>query len=258
MYNLDINFLKDRLLTDELAKGTLTKRPQELARDRIPVYIGGGILAALPLIALGLLILNNQQKGEIATEIQQIDSEIAQLQAQNAQVTELRQQVELARANRQALVSVFNQIKPMSAILRDISDQTPPGIQIESIVQTETPLETAPSALPQVTLSITGLARSFNEVNDFLLILQQSDFLDRAKTNIEASQKIANPNEVSFGDAEKPTNIEVTLPEVVRFTITTEVNEEPASNLITQLTQTGASGLVTRINTLKEKGAIDP
>ncbi len=254
MYDLDINFLKDRALQGEIAKGTLSKKTQGEEESKVPLYIGGAVLAALPLIALGLLFVTNQQKEKITAEISQIDAEIKTLEAQNAQLSDLQTQLTQARENRQALVSVFNQIKPISVILQDISDQAPEGIQINTI---QTSQEQTTSGIPPVTITINGIATSFNKVNDFLLTLQRSDFLNRAKTSIVFTQQINNPNPVENLDEQNQNNVNIELPPVVQFSIETQINNVPASELLTQLNQKGAVGLVTRINTLKEKGAID-
>lgn len=254
MYDLDINFLKDRALQAEIAKGTLSKKTLGGEESKVPLYAGGAVLLALPLLALGFLFVTNQQKEEIATEIRRIDGEIEQLQAQNSQLAGLETQLTQARENRQALVSVFNQIKPISVILQDISDQAPEGIQINTI-QTTPGLTT--SGIPPVVIRITGIASSFNKVNDFLLTLQRSDFLDRNNTNIIATQEIANPTPIENLDGENQANLNIELPPVVQFTIESQINDIPASELLTQLDRKGARGLVTRINTLKEKGAID-
>jgi len=257
MYNLDINFLEDRTTQEEIAKGTLSKKTTGGNESKIPLYIGGAVLAALPLIALSLLFLTNKQKSEITAEISKIDSEIAQLQAQNTQLTDLQTQLTSTKESRQALVSVFNQIKPVSVVLQDISDQAPIGIQINSIKQTAAS-ELSPAGIPRVNITISGIARSYNEVNDFVLTLQRSDFLSKGRTRIVSTQETGNPNTIENLDGEKQNNVTVELPKVVQFVIETQLNDVPASELLPQLTNKGATGLVTRINTLKEKGAIEP
>lgn len=258
MYNLDINFLRDR----QPDPGTITNPgvsiPPEISQSKIPLYVG--LVAGVGAVALGLggLFLANQQKATITEEIQALDAEIAQLESDNAQLTQLQAQLDQTRENRQALVSVFNQIKPVSAILQDISDQVPSGIQINSVTQEEIePDPQAPNSVPPIKLRINGIARSFTEVNDFLLILQTSEFLNANQTNIISAQRINNPTELTFVNGE-PGNIDIELPEVIQFNIETMVTDVPASEMLQLLQDKGATGLVTRINTLKEKGAIEP
>lgn len=258
MYNLDINFLEDRTTQEEIAKGTLSKKSVGGNESKVPLYIGGAVLAALPLIALSLLFVTNKQKNEITAEIGKIDAEIAQLTAQNKQLTDLQTQLTSTKESRQALVSVFNQIKPVSVVLQDISDQAPIGIQIDSIKQTTAAEEPSSSEIPLVNITISGIARSYNEVNDFLLTLQRSDFLNKGRTRIVSTQETDNPNTIENLDGANQENVTVELPRVVQFVIETQLNDVPASELLPQLTNKGATGLVTRINTLKEKGAIDP
>jgi len=258
MYNLDINFLEDRTAQEEIAKGTLSKKTAGGNESKVPLYIGGALLAVLPLIALSLLFLTNKQKNDITAEISKIDSEITQLQVQNTQLTELQTQLTSTKESRQALVSVFNQIKPVSVVLQDISDQAPIGIQVNSIKQTTAADDLSPSGIPLVNITINGIARSYNEVNDFVLTLQRSDFLNKGRTKIISTQEIGNTNTIENPDAQNQNNVTIELPKVVQFVIETQLNDVPASELLPQLTNKGATGLVTRINTLKEKGAIEP
>jgi type IV pilus assembly protein PilN len=53
-------------------------------------------------------------------------------------------------------------------------------------------------------------------------------------------------------------NINVTFPQVVQFVITAQLSDTPATQQLPNLTRNGAIGVVTRINTLKSQGAIQP
>jgi type IV pilus assembly protein PilN len=53
-----------------------------------------------------------------------------------------------------------------------------------------------------------------------------------------------------------PKNKVVTLPKVVSYLIVAEINNTPASQLTAALKQTGAVGLISRLQTLEQKGAI--
>jgi type IV pilus assembly protein PilN len=53
-------------------------------------------------------------------------------------------------------------------------------------------------------------------------------------------------------------NINVTFPQAVQFVITAQLSDTPATQQLLNLTRNGALGVVTRINTLKRQGAIQP
>ena len=273
MYSLDVNFLKDRKVEED-AKKTLATQASEFSLGKnLPMLIGLGVLVLLPAATGSLLWLINAQTASTQARIEELDAQIAQLGAQNQQIQELEKQVNAINEETQALVSVFTQIKPWSALLQDVRDRVPTGVQIESIKQeAATPEGTIP-------LTIVGVARSYDDVNDLVLSLQQSNFLKAQKTVLtsaeitdppiqdldeearqELSQKIkqgqisvvpTNTNLVALKDA-------FIFPKVVRYQVKTELGDIPASKLTGELTRKGAVGLVTRLRTLEQKGAIQP
>jgi type IV pilus assembly protein PilN len=105
------------------------------------------------------------------------------------------------------------------------------------------------------------LAKSFNDVNDFILVLQKSSFLDPKATRLVASELQAQASTLAniqlknappqVGNQELPK-----LPRQVEFTIQTAFNDIPASDLLQELEKKTAVGLVTRIEALQRKGVI--
>jgi type IV pilus assembly protein PilN len=164
-----------------------------------------------------------------------------------------------------ALATIFNQIKPWSAMLQDLSDRVPPTLQITKIEQTggaaappggQPPANSQPpanNAAPQEApppaavngLKLTGNAVSFDNVNDFILTLRKSPFLVSEKTKLQTSERESTGNNAE-GIA------------LVKHEVETEINAVPASDLLQALSTTGAQGLVARINLLKQKGVIQP
>lgn len=256
MYSLDVNFLKDRHLNDS-AKGTAAgKVPTAInLRKQTPLFIGAGVGAGL-LALTGLLgLLVGWQTTETQTKIQQLDAELGQLQAQSKKLEDLRAQLTAVEGENQALVTVFNQIRPWSAILQEIRLQTPPSVQLTSVQQLEVPA--APDQgqpNPTTQLKISGFASSYEAVNDYLLTLQASPFLQGKKTAIESAALADLPVQV----ANDYKNISVTFPQAVQFVVTTQLSDTPASQQLPNLARNGAIGVVTRINTLKRQGAIQP
>jgi type IV pilus assembly protein PilN len=277
MYSLDVNFLKDRQLDQDAKKTTLVKTPTLALGKNWPVLAGLGVMVVLPAATASLLWVLNLQTAKTQENIQALEAQIGQLNAQNQRIQEIEKQVTAINDETQALVSVFNQIKPWSAILQDIRDRVPAGVQIQSIKQEGTSKQEEKT----IQLTLTGLARSYNDVNDLVISLQQSDFLSAQKTAIASAELVDLPiqelNEeqrqallqrVQKGEFPGiPKNspiLETSLkdiydfPKVVKYTIKTELGDIPASKLTRELARKGAIGLVTRIRTLEQKGAIQP
>lgn len=259
MYDININFLKDRKL-DAQSGATVVKKKETPLSEKLPMLIGGGVaLALLGLVGGGLWFLNNQ-KAQTSKSIAELDAEIQRLQGQNAQINQIQKDIDNINQEIAILTSVFDQIKPWSAMLAEIGAVTPPNVQIQSIVQDE-----------GKQLTITGTADSYENVNDFLLSLKNSRFLNSETTRLNSSSWVENPSTVTSSQEAKPQNnngnqaendqasankVEVKLPQVVSFNIITTINNEPSQELVNLLNQRGAIGLVSRINTLRRKGAL--
>ncbi|MDJ0730038.1 MAG: PilN domain-containing protein [Crocosphaera sp.] len=242
MYSLDINFLKDRHL-DTSAKTTLVPQSRGPSlKEQIPLLIGGAVMVLLPAITASALLLFNQLSSSTEQRIQQLESQLGQLNAQNKNIEEINAQVEQNDQQIQSLVTVFNQIRPWSAILKELEAQIPANVQVGSIVQTETEV------------TIGGYALSYNDLNDFLLTLQSSPLLDADKTVI----KTASLEDFPVETPNTPENLEVEFPQGVKYSITTAISDRPSSELLQEFARSGAVGLVNRIRTLENKGVLKP
>jgi type IV pilus assembly protein PilN len=111
-------------------------------------------------------------------------------------------------------------------------------------------------------LVISGTARSFDDVNYFLLTLQRSPFFRSEDTQIVQAQLISNSTKLEVPEVKSKSaataKVTYQLPKVVGYTIQTSLNDIPASELLRELDRKGAVGLVTRIRTLQEKGVNQP
>jgi type IV pilus assembly protein PilN len=273
MYSLDINFLNDRVERPSdmgpAATGVVQDNP-------VPLYVGVAVGVFLPVLALGLWFFLNAQNAELKREEAELDSQLAALQAQLSEVETINSQIARIEAQNRALATVFDRIKPWSAILQDIRDRVPTGVQIDSIQQTrlqqaaappppspspspggEAPVPApAPPPPPTEVIQVTGIARTFNDVNDFLLTLQRSPFLNAEETKIVGAQLVDNPLRVELSGEEQNTQVDAELPQVVQFTIATTLTNLPASQLLQDLERTLSVGLPARIEALREKGVI--
>lgn len=256
MHNIDINFLKDRKLDTVSGTTAFKKKKATPIGERLPIYIGGGVAVAFIAAVGGSLLFLNSQKTSTNSTIAQLDAEIQRLQGQNAQIKQIETEIEGINREIGILVSVFNEIKPWSSMLAEISTVTPPNVQIQGITQAD-----------NKTLTINGFAKSYDNVNDFLLTLKNSAFLNPEATNLTTTSIGPNPGTVATNraqilgqettDSEKANDgLEITLPPVVLYTITTEINDKPAEELLNQLSRRGAIGLVSRLTNLQRKGAL--
>jgi type IV pilus assembly protein PilN len=256
MYSLDVNFLKDRHLTEGGKAASSPKMARGIdLRKQAPLFIGLGVGAAL-LGLTGLLgLLVNWQMTETQTQLQALDAELGQLKSQSQKLEEMRGKLGAIDKENQALVGVFNQIRPWSAVFQEIRQQTPPTVLVQSIQQTDLPADPAiGEPLPRTQLKITGFANNYESVNHYLLTLQDSPFLKAKKTSIETAALADLPLQL-VNDNE---NISVSFPKVVQYSIITELNDKPASQQLPNLARNGAVGVVTRLKTLERQGALQP
>jgi len=208
----------------------------------------------------GALVLLNGQKTSTNQTIADLDAEIQRLQGQNKQVQQI--QTEIDNINREIgiLASVFNYINPWSAMLAEIAYVTPSNIQVNSITQNDIK-----------TLTINGYGESYEDVNDFLLTLKNSPFLNGENTRLTTTALAENPSTVIFDRTQLNSQgegntrrspaggeggLQIELPQVVNYTITTEISDLSSEELLNLLNRRGAIGLVSRLSNLQRKGVL--
>ncbi|MEH2294302.1 PilN domain-containing protein [Nostoc sp.] len=256
MYSLDVNFLKDRPAyqgNSEKKRGMELKFP---AGNLTPVYVGVGLGVGLPVL-LGISWWFLQGKiVELQAKATELDQESKKLDTDIGNISKIKAETMAMKAETQALVSVFDQIRPWSAMLQDLRDRTPAEVQIETIKQLPPVAVVAgqPPNNPAGGLEITGLARSYNDVNDFLLSLQQSLFLKPTESRIVTATLVDPP--LAPGAGQPTTGVIIKPPQVVKYTIQSTMSDVPASSLIQELEKKGTVGLVTRIRSMQQTGVI--
>ncbi|MDX2228934.1 MAG: PilN domain-containing protein [Leptolyngbyaceae cyanobacterium bins.349] len=289
MYGLDINFLNDRPeykpVPTERRRGGGGIAPGDLRATLLGLAVGLSLLA----LSGGSWFFLQAQNNQLRERQSQLDAELGVLKAEQARLGQINTETQQIRAESAALAGVFNAIKPWSATFADISSRTPPDVRIVSITQKEPPASQqrrpapapspspSPGASPAATptpaaapeppptgiIEIKGQATSFNNVNDFLLVLQNSKFLKGDKTQIVGAT-LGEPRTVQLVQIGKQTGQAASgvnapkLPPEVSFTIQTELTDVPASELIQELESQKATGLVTRIERLQQKGVVKP
>lgn len=286
MYGLDINFLNDRneRLTDS------GRRQKAVVRDDPrPIYIGAAAAVALLGLAGGAWLFLSNQNQSLEQQSADLDNQLSAFRAQQSEVANLNNEVAAVETQTQALATVFDQIRPWSAILQDVRARVPNGVQIGTISQiTPEPSANAPvpspspspspsgaaspspeaspspvaqaatPATPTSRVQIQGRARSFNDVNDFVLTLQRSPFLDGSTVRLVNSELVDNGTQVEFANKEDTPQFEVKLPRVVQYTIEGDLTKLPASELLKDLERTLSVGLASRIQALRDRGVLKP
>ncbi|MBE9225814.1 PilN domain-containing protein [Phormidium sp. LEGE 05292] len=284
MYSLDVNFLKDR---PEFVKPEQNKQKKKFnVSSNVPLVAGIVVGAFLPLAVAGFWFWQQSEQSSLETQISEIQAKLDKAAKEQGELQKIRQETNSYKEQTQALASVFEQIRPWSAMVKDISERVPPGIQITCIGQipaSSTPSSTggcqnvpnpsttstssstttttsAPVVVPQDKVEITGIAKSFNNVNDLILTLQRSAFLNNKETRLITAKLVDNPIKVERNPGTQQSsgsNFQVPeLPKVVQFKVQTSLSDKTASQLLPQLYNLGDLGLTARIETLKEQGVI--
>jgi type IV pilus assembly protein PilN len=267
MYPININLLNDR---PGYSAGPVSSKGTLSGADNTPLIWGGafaGGLLALTLLAFGGFSLLSQQ---LVSQEQKLDADLTALAPGLSKVSELKAQEQVIQSETAALGKVFNQIKPWSATLQDLRDRVPATLQITKIEQTaaaapppsssaqtnslsnkalESSADKAKSDAaaapppPAGELKISGNTLNYSDVNDFELTLRKSAFLKPDQTKLTSSQRENN--------AQTGINL-------IKYEMQTQLSDVPASEILQVLNAKGATGLVSRIETLKRQGAMKP
>ncbi len=354
MYSIDINLLRERTeyqtgTQPDFAGGTAIAPSRY---SKIPLFIGIGAAALTLISAGGGWFWLGQQTSQLEAKQKELDLKLGSLQAQDRRLGELNGQVTQVTDETQSFASVFNQVQPWSAVLQDLRESIPQGVQINTVAQSEvkstspivtaaaapvapkgglaakistvpnpeaklTPPAPAPAAtaapakaptaapaaggittyptledsiaakfppggnkaeapivpatplaadVPTTKLDITGTAKSFDEVNNFILTLKQSAFFNPDETQLLSAglmpvvtltrPTIAKAASTTATVPTKPNRLE--LPAVVEYKIQTSLKRIPAADLIRELERKGAVGLVARLKSLQQQQVIKP
>ncbi|MBL1211177.1 MAG: fimbrial assembly protein, partial [Geminocystis sp. GBBB08] len=92
MYNIDINFLKDRKLDSSGSTTSFKKTTPKTVE--LPILIGGGVGIAFIAAVGGSLFFLNNQKSSTNNTIAQLDAEIQRLQGQNSEVQKIQTEID--------------------------------------------------------------------------------------------------------------------------------------------------------------------
>lgn len=236
MYTLDINFLSDRIASEQA--NAVERQP--IADSQFLIYGGAIAVVAFSLVGGAYLFLSSINEGvrqEVATQTskeKELKSRIDSLKVQEDQLKAIE-------ARTTGLVNLFVGNLPMSAIADDIRKRIPVDDLRRSTVQVESLTQTA-AADGKTTISLVGKATSYTELNDFILLLKASPLLDDAGTKLISSTLQAATIDRNFN--------------LVNFQIQTALTSKPIGEILPDLQKAGADGLVARVNLLKQQGVI--
>ncbi len=257
MYSLDINFLKDRSPAE--LNENKPVRPKADITEYTPALLGVGVGLSIPALVFGVLLFLQAQNAGLGQQIAKLEKENKNLDVKLADIKKIKDETKGIKEQTQALVTVFDQIRPWSAMLQDLRDHIPVNVQVETIKQMPPVIQTAntdkkPTNAGQ--LEITGYARSFADVNDFVLSMGKSKLFNPAESRIITAELVDAPPITGAVPPETKTEMKFKPPQVVKYTIKASLSAVPASQLIRDLEQKGTVGLVARIRNLQETGAI--
>ncbi len=330
MYSLDINLLNERpeYQSGRQIQSNGSPKVNTAKYGKVPLYIGGAVAVLTLATTGGGWLLLGQQTTQLEAKQKDLDTKLGSLKAQETRLTAIGAETTQITGETQALASIFNQVQPWSAVLQDLRESIPQGVQISSVTQTEKPgippvaaapasktpssgsklidkindvpdpakappapsaspvaatsatapgaspvaatSATDPNAIPTTTLpadvpttkvDIIGTAKSFEEVNNFMLTLKRSAFFNPDDTQLlsagleaaKAVTKIEPPKSTTKDPGVITKTSRFELPKVVNYKIQTSLKRVPANDLMRELERKGAVGLVTRLRTLQQQ-----
>lgn len=298
MYSLDINFLNDR--PDYVPVKSSRKGGAIQVGDRTALIAGVATGVFFPAVIAGLWFMAQSENQKLATQLSALEGQAGQLSSKDSEYKAIRAQTAQVQTETDGLALLFNtSLKPVSAILQDIRDRVPANVQIDNVEQTVAVLPPAPGTPPPAAappppaagappaaatppppavspwqnftqkLVLTGTAKSFDEVNDFMLGLQDSKFLNASEVKLLEANLAdnslqtrtvlpQNKNKKPDDPSNEGTPPEILLPKVVAYKIEAGVSNVNASEVIRELNRKGSIGLTTRIEKLQDKEVIKP
>ncbi|NER06573.1 MAG: fimbrial assembly protein, partial [Okeania sp. SIO3C4] len=143
MYCLDVNFLNDRPeYKKDIPKPDYDGPSLE---DPRPILIGAAVAVAVNGLVAGGWFYLNQVNTKLQADLDKLNGELSKLNAQIKDIEAIKEKTKTFKAEAKALATVFDQIKPWSALLGKFGTFMPSGVSIASIEQKE-PKIVAPAA----------------------------------------------------------------------------------------------------------------
>lgn len=246
MYSLDVNFLRERREQEEPTKVTEeVTQPTVSVESNLPLIIGAVIAVILPAAVGGFWYWTTVQTSQLEEEIAQLEKEINQIRSRRNEIenkiANQREALQREKANLDGLVNIFNDVKPLSAILEDVNDRAPIAVQINSLNQNS-----------QTNFTLSGVGASYEIVNYFYLTLKRSPFIKPDSVQLSPVRK----SNYTMPTVNQPDDPEVSSGEIVNYDISFELRNKPSYQLLPLLEEQGATGLSTRFRALEIRGIL--
>jgi hypothetical protein len=178
---------------------------------------------ALGLFAFFNFRLTNQLK-QLQAEQAKVTEELTAATAELDRLNTLKVELDAINAQTEGFKSFFAQLQPWSAVLEDLRSRTPADVWIKNITAAG------------LNVTIEGGSLAFEQVNDFVLTLLQSPFVETVTLN---------KSDIAKGT---PT----TLPSVsYGITVTLKPLDLASPELKQSLAATGSEGLVEKLDILR-------
>ncbi|QJB24742.1 PilN domain-containing protein [Limnospira fusiformis] len=266
MYSLDINFLNDR----PEYKTRVIKPPKGAAGkpvDQTPILIGLGVAVGLNALMGGGWFVLTRQNASLSREVDALEVQLGEKNVQVQALDRIYAEAKQTNEEADALALVFNEIKPWSALSQEMAKiMQIAGVRITNLRQTE-PTNEATTASEEegqtparqtAQVTIEGNVGSFGQLNDFMLLVNQSPFFNGSTTRLVSARLQDNPTRLVVADGSSVPGGLPDLQPIVQFSIETRLSSATASELLPLLKANDALGLVNRIETLTEQGVIRP
>lgn len=171
MFTPEINFLKERP-NDQNIVATV---PQFEESRAVGGIISGGAALGVGIVVAGISLgvfgwfntIYTKQLSELKAEKQTLDTEVTAAQAKLTELQAQKAELDGIQARTDAFKAFFSTIQPWSAVLQDFRTRVPQDVWINSLT----------SVGKDVT--IRGGSLTFTQVNDFILTLLQSPFVEK-------------------------------------------------------------------------------
>lgn len=258
---------------------------------QVPLILGAVVGLALPAAALGAYGYLIWDMGNLDKRILALDQNLSDLQQDLDRAAKAERTTQVIKDQTDALTGVFNRVKSWAATLEDIRDRLPQGVQLQSVTEeppdasassasassasasSTPPAEgAAPPPPPRSKITIMGYASSAESIGEFLLLLRSSPYLDPTATVLVGAEMVDNPAQVEAAQAGaqateptegssytivNPEALEAAaaevgqLPQLLEYTITTTYTSKPAEELLQALDRSSATGLVVRLEAIR-------
>jgi|JI71714BRNA_FD_contig_123_30278_length_9484_multi_4_in_0_out_2_3 type IV pilus assembly protein PilN len=305
MYSIDINFLNDRPEYKTAGTSLVEPKPKgdgQPPMNPIPMLIGGGVALLVNALVGGAWFVLQGQNSEAQAKLDKLTNDVQTQDSKAKEIDKINGDISQINGETQSLATVFDQIKPWSALIQDLSDRVPPGVQITNINQIDpSPTAITPAAAPSASasasassspgaspspsasasasaspspsasaipvatgpvqtpkLEIVGSANTFDQVNDFQLLIQNSPFFNANDTRLVAATLKDNTTQIQLRDQKGASGDLPKLRPIVEYKIETTLSSKPASDLLADFKRKQADGLVVRIETLVDRGILKP